>query len=76
MFRGSMLTVDDAIAWAAGGAVVVAWIALAAVCSWLAGRKNRDSGLWFVLGFLSGPIALVAICLLKAAPKGDASGHE
>lgn len=50
---------------------IMAWIAICAITGWVAGRKNRDSGLWFVLAFFSGPIALLAICLTKTAPKRD-----
>ena len=50
---------------------IVTWMAMCAVTGWLAGRKNRGSGLWFVLAFFSGPIALLAICLLKPAPRTD-----
>ena len=52
-------------------AFAIAWLALAAVIGWLAGRKGRDSGLWFVLSFFFGPIALVAIIL--ASPRRDGS---
>ena len=51
--------------------LAVAWLAECLVTYWLAGRKHRDGGLWFVLAFFSGPIALIAICLLKTAPKKD-----
>ncbi len=69
------LTIDDAgtlgpfLAVVFG--VIAVWIAIAAITGWLAGRKNRESGLWVVLAFLTGPVALLAICLLKTAPKEE-----
>ncbi|HET9681450.1 MAG TPA: hypothetical protein VFP19_05365, partial [Candidatus Limnocylindrales bacterium] len=53
---------------------IVGWIILAALTGWLAGRKNRDGGMWVVLGFFTGPFALIAICLAKPAPKKDRWG--
>ena len=50
---------------------IVAWIAIGAITGWLAGRKNRDGGLWVVLAFFTGPIALLAVWLMKPAPKKD-----
>jgi biotin transporter BioY len=49
--------------------VIAGWIIICAVTGWLAARKNRDSGLWTVLAFFTGPIALLAICLLDPAPR-------
>ncbi len=57
----------------------IAWLALAAVVGWLAGRTGRDSGLWFVLGFFLGPIALVAIIALgsrRGRPRSTESGDH
>ena len=72
---GLGLTFDDASTYGPILAVLFgligAWIALASITGWLAGRKNRDSGLWFVLAFFTGPVALLAICLKRPAPKQD-----
>ncbi len=69
------LTLDDAGTWGPILAVlfgfIVAWIAICAITGWLAGRKNRDSGLWFVLAFFTGPIALLTVCLMKTVPRKD-----
>ena len=35
-----------------------------AVTGWLAGRRNRESGLWAAFALLGGPIALLALLLL------------
>ncbi len=72
---GGGLKFDDATTWgpilAPLAGFVVAWIAICAITGWLAGRKNRDSGLWFVLAFFTGPIALVAVLLVRTAPRKD-----
>jgi hypothetical protein len=51
---------------------VLLWFLVAAVtgsipASWLAGEKGRDSGAWFLAGFVIGPIAVLTVGL---APRG------
>jgi len=41
----------------------------------MAKGKNRSQPLWFVLGFLTGPIALVLVLVLKPGP-GEDQGYE
>ncbi len=69
------ITLDDASTWgpmlAVAAGFIVVWCAMAGLTGWLAGRKNREGGLWVLLGLLTGPIALLAICLLKTAPTED-----
>lgn len=72
---GQGLTAADAAAWGPMLGVlfgfIAVWITISAITGWLAGRKNRDSGLWFLLAFLTGPIGLLAIFLMKPVPKKD-----
>ncbi len=37
--------------------------------------KNRNRYLWFVIGLLTGPIALVIILVMKPGP-GEKQGYE
>jgi hypothetical protein len=46
------------------GAVLLLWFLNMAVTGWLARRRGRDDGLWAVIAFLVGPIALVAVILM------------
>ncbi len=47
-------------------AIIVVWLAISAATGRLAGRRGRDSGLWFLLALFSGPIALTV--LLRKPP--------
>lgn len=47
-----------------GAAIIVAWLACAGLAGWIAGRRNRDDGLWAVGGLFLGPLALLAVMLL------------
>ena len=48
-------------------------VAFAAFTAWLATERGRSWGVWFVLGFFFGPIALVALGFAPygGAPRGD-----
>jgi hypothetical protein len=39
----------------------IAWIGSALLTSWLASELDRPGGIWFLLGLVFGPIALVAV---------------
>jgi hypothetical protein len=41
--------------------VMVLWFVNMGFVGWLAGRKGRESGVWAVIAFFTGPIALAAI---------------
>jgi hypothetical protein len=53
------------------GAVLLLWFLNMAVTGWLARRRGRDDGLWAVLAFFLGPIALVAVILLPRRSPPD-----
>jgi len=36
---------------------------------WIAGRRGRSTKLWYWLGAIFGPIAIVAVALLPSAPE-------
>jgi len=62
---------DLEAAAAANGPVIVAvtmflivWFTIMAVTGWLAGRRNREGGLWAAVAFFFGPFALLAVLLL------------
>ena len=50
--------------WMAVGAVV-----MCAATPWIAYMKNRPVFLWFALGVLAGPIALVVLLHLRSLPR-------
>lgn len=43
---------------------LIVWFSIMAVTGWLAGRRNREGGLWAAFAFFVGPIALLALLLL------------
>jgi uncharacterized membrane protein HdeD (DUF308 family) len=50
------------------------WLAIAVLASmvlnpWIAYRKNRSPWLWFVLGLLFNPVALVILLFRPALPR-------
>jgi hypothetical protein len=69
-FQGGFANLDPAtIAFlVAVGKILLLWFVNMALTGWLAVRKGRDGGLWAVIAFFTGPIALIAL-LLK--PKKD-----
>ena len=48
---------------------LILWISLAAFTAYLAKDKNRNVAGWFVLGFLFGILALIALALLSKLPE-------
>lgn len=68
----------DALAAAQGPFIVavtvflIVWFTIMGVTGWLAGRRNRESGLWAAFAFFSGPLALIALLLLPARQKKPA----
>ena len=50
-----------------GAAVIVCWLICAGLAGWIAGRRNRDDGLWTVAGLFLGPIALLVILLIPGS---------
>ena len=51
---------------------LVAWFSIVALTGWLAGRRNRESGLWAAFALFTGPIALGALLLLPRPSKKPA----
>lgn len=46
--------------------VALIWLASAAICGWLANMKNRNVGLWVIVGLLTGIFGVIVIaCLSK-----------
>jgi hypothetical protein len=43
---------------------LIAWFTNMAVTGWLAGRRNREGGLWAAFAFFAGPLALLALLAL------------
>ena len=68
----------DALAAANGPFIVavtvflIVWFSIMAVTGWLAGRRNRESGLWAAFAFFTGPLALLALLLLPRPEKEQA----
>ena len=51
---------------------LIVWFTIMAVTGWLAGRRNREGGLWAAFALLGGPIALLALLLLPRRDKKPA----
>ena len=45
--------------------ILLIWIASAALCGWIANKKNRNIGLWVVVGLLTGVIGIIIIALMS-----------
>ena len=43
------------------GLVVLGNVVCALFSAWLASEKNRDGVIWFILGLVAGPIALITL---------------
>ena len=43
--------------------ILLVWIASAALCGWIANKKNRNVGLWVGVGLLTGVIGIVIIAV-------------
>lgn len=46
--------------------IALIWIASAALCGWIANKKNRNVGLWVVVGLLTGVIGIIIIACMSA----------
>ena len=46
--------------------VLLVWIASAALCGWIASKKNRNVGVWVVVGLLTGVIGIIIIALMSS----------
>ena len=57
----------------------IAWLAFAALTAFVANARGRSTGIWFLLGVVLGPLALVAVLVMPrpgeaAAPEAEADG--
>ena len=51
---------------------LIVWFTIMAVTGWLAGRRNRDGGLWAAFALFFGPIALITLLLMPRQQKEPA----
>jgi hypothetical protein len=51
---------------------LIVWFSIVALTGWLAGRRNRESGLWAAFAIFFGPFALLALLLLPRRDKKPA----
>ena len=51
---------------------LLVWFTIMAVTGWLAGRRNREGGLWAAIAFFFGPVALLALLLIGRSEKKPA----
>jgi hypothetical protein len=51
--------------------IIALWFTNMALTGWLAGRRGRNDGLWAVIAFFLGPIALVAVILMPQRVQPD-----
>ena len=49
---------------------LIAWFVVCSITGWLASRKDRDGGFWFVLAMFSGPLAPLTLLVLALMPRG------
>ena len=54
---------------------LIAWIVLAAAAGSLAKGKNRNVVVWFVVGLLLGPFAVLIVALMAPA-EGEDQGYR
>jgi hypothetical protein len=77
-YGSDTLATLEALARAHGPLIVaitvflVAWFTIMGVTGWLAGRRNREGGIWSVAALFLGPLALIALLLLPKPAKGPA----
>jgi len=50
-------------------------VAFTLLSGWIAGRRGHSTKLWYWLGAILGPIALLAIALLPATPTTTSTGQ-
>ena len=51
---------------------LIVWFTIMGLTGWIAGRRNREGGLWAAMAFFLGPIALLAVLLLPRVAKEPA----
>ena len=51
---------------------LIVWFSIMAITGWLAGRRNREGGLWAAFAFFAGPIALIALLLMPRSERKPA----
>ena len=49
--------------------MMVAAVVMYAATPWIAYKKNRPAGVWFVLGLLANPIAFIVLAFLPSRPR-------
>ncbi|WP_291316781.1 hypothetical protein [Desulfuromonas sp.] len=54
---------------------LILWVVFGFAAASLAKGKNRNHVLWFFIGLLLGPFAVLAVALMKPAP-GANQGYE
>ena len=54
---------------------ILIWIVFGCAAFSVAKGKNRNPWLWLALGLILGPIAVLIIALMKAAPGADQGYH-
>ncbi len=55
--------------------ILLTFMFLFAIACWvLAGQRGRNGGLWFVIGLLLGPFALIALSVLPMVQHRERSG--
>jgi MFS family permease len=52
---------------------VSVWVLVAVAAGWLADQKGRSPAIWFLIGLLSGPFAVL---LVGFAPRGASGDHR
>lgn len=55
---------------------IILYIACVAGCFYLAKQKNRDIGLWTILGVLFGLIPLIVLIFLPVVEKGKKTPNK
>jgi hypothetical protein len=51
---------------------LIVWFTIVAFTGWLAGRRNREGGLWAVAALFTGPVALALLLWLPRREKRPA----
>ncbi|HET9853181.1 MAG TPA: hypothetical protein VFP56_11860 [Candidatus Limnocylindrales bacterium] len=45
--------------------LLIVWFSIMALTGWLAGRRNREGGLWAAFALFFGPVALLTLLLMS-----------
>ena len=48
---------------------LIVWFTIVAITGWLAGRRNREGGLWAAFALFFGPFVLLALLLMPRREK-------